>query len=652
MNYDTQALIPAPSDPAQRAAWRTSLASWREETKARLRYDDRLYRRPEFDWVTSCFSCAFLMLCDETVYDHRRGRYTSDALLDHGRREFGGYDAVVLWHAYPRIGFDDRNQFDFLRDMPGGLTGLRDLSRTLRAQGVKVFVEYCPWDVGTRREPGSDLDVLVGQVREIEADGIFLDTMTSGAAEFRARLDAARPGVVLEPENMTPLDRIADHHMSWAQYLGDSDAPGVLRNKWLERRHMLHQTRRWDHDHSGELHTAWMNGTGMMIWENVFGSWAGYNARDRSLLRSMLPVQRRFARLFASEQWTPLVETEARDIYATLWEQAGARLWTLVNRSATPVSGPLLTVEHEEDRDYFDLIQGRDLPAPARNGRVTLDGHLPARGVGGLLSLPRAAVTEDFREFLGAQRRLFDRYDPSTTFPAKPVQPQPVRATAKLPSAAPPPVGMVAVAGGDREMEVSFRQRECGVYGNTDYANNFHPGLHTPLLVKRHVSLTPCAVDIAPVTNQAFLQFLQASDYKPAHTENFLKHWRDGRPVAGEEKHPVVYVDLDDARAYARWENKRLPTDAEWQYAMVARALEPGIARVWNWTESECSDGHTRFCMLKGGSEYRALGSDWYADGGPQPPEFAAKFLRMWPGLDRCATIGFRCAVDLRGEAG
>ena len=68
---------------------------------------------------------------------------------------------------------------------------------------------------------------------------------------------------------------------------------------------------------------------------------------------------------------------------------------------------------------------------------------------------------------------------------------------------------------------------------------------------------------------------------------------------------------------------------------------------VWHWTESERSDGRTRFCILKGGSCYKAAGSVWYADGGPLPCRFAAKFLLMWSGLDRCSTIGFRCAVDL-----
>ena len=45
----------------------------------------------------------------------------------------------------------------------------------------------------------------------------------------------------------------------------------------------------------------------------------------------------------------------------------------------------------------------------------------------------------------------------------------------------------------------------------------------------------------------------------------------------------------------------------------------------WEWTESQRSDGRTRFAILKGGSYYQAEGSHWYADGGPRPSNFAAK---------------------------
>jgi hypothetical protein len=65
-------------------------------------------------------------------------------------------------------------------------------------------------------------------------------------------------------------------------------------------------------------------------------------------------------------------------------------------------------------------------------------------------------------------------------------------------------------------------------------------------------------------------------------------------------------------------------------------------------TESEHSDGHNRFVLLKGGSYYRAEGSHWYFEGGPQSNRHNAKLLLFWPGLDRSPTVGFRCVVDLR----
>ncbi len=680
-------LIHAPQEPARWPEFRQTLADWRHKTRWQLRYDESLYRQAAFQWVSTSFSCCFLMMNDLAFYDPAQNIYLVDSWLERGRQEFGGYDSVVLWHAYPRIGLDNRNQFDFYRDMPGGWGGLRRVSERFQRQGVRVYVDYNPWDTGTRREDLPDLDALARLVGELHVDGIFLDTMTRGAEDFRGKLDAVRPGVVLESEGALPLENLHNHHMSWAQWFKDQEVPGILRNKWIERHHMQHQIQRWNRDHSMEIQSAWMNGSGIMVWENVFGSWVGWNARDRSWLRLMLPVQRRFSTLFSSEEWTPLVDTLKPGIFASSWKGGRLQLWVLVNRRDEPVQGELLQVPGFAGASCYDLMQGKKISPSDTGSTWVLAGLIPPRGLGSFLMVSEQALGKDFAEFLAGQQKLWQRVSNSTDFPAMTTMLRPLISTRKYTKNDVPPA-MVIVPETDFKYRVNFRIRECGFYESQPEDPVKWPLLHKPISFERTVHLATYAIDLTPVTNAQFAEFLRETNYRPTHPENFLKHWRNGRPPASKLDHPVVYVDLMDARSYAHWAGKRLLTEEEWQYAAQGPQMlhypwgsemqpsrcnggETGdttpvtafpdgrspfgcydmCGNTWEWTESERRDDHTRFCMLRGGSYYQAKGSEWYMDGGPQPADFAAKFLLMCPGLDRCATIGFRCAADLESQA-
>jgi formylglycine-generating enzyme required for sulfatase activity len=166
--------------------------------------------------------------------------------------------------------------------------------------------------------------------------------------------------------------------------------------------------------------------------------------------------------------------------------------------------------------------------------------------------------------------------------------------------------------------------------------------------LSRFTDVPNLSVDSLPVSNKDFYAFLQAAGYQPAEATHFLKHWQGPKPPKELENDPVVYVDLTDARAYAAWAGKRLATEDEWVYALQSGLPAFGKRRVWEWNESERSNGQTRWCVLHGGSDYVIRGSQHYAPGGPQAPENGAKFILMYPGLDRCSTIGFRCVRETR----
>ncbi|HKU81457.1 MAG TPA: formylglycine-generating enzyme family protein [Candidatus Tumulicola sp.] len=150
-------------------------------------------------------------------------------------------------------------------------------------------------------------------------------------------------------------------------------------------------------------------------------------------------------------------------------------------------------------------------------------------------------------------------------------------------------------------------------------SNRFYPE-EAPV---RDVEVQPFWIDACTVTNREFSQFvrktgyvtvaerdLNPADYPGAPVENLVPgslvfHMTEGpvslkdysqwwswvpgtcwkRPegpgssIDGKPDHPVVHVAYEDAESYARWAGKRLPTEAEWEFA--ARGGLDQKAFVW-----------------------------------------------------------------------
>jgi hypothetical protein len=118
-----------------------------------------IYEREQLIWTQTSYIQPQVHPFDRFLYDKTTHSYTVSRYLADVNNRYGGIDAVLLWPTYTNIGIDDKNQFDYIRAMPGGLNATQALVAEFKKHGVRVLWPYNPVSVNRR-----DKHVAIGMV--------------------------------------------------------------------------------------------------------------------------------------------------------------------------------------------------------------------------------------------------------------------------------------------------------------------------------------------------------------------------------------------------------------------------------------------------------------------------------------------------------
>ena len=204
------------------------------------------------------------------------------------------------------MGIDDRNQLDMVRSMPGGVEGVQQMVADFHRRGVRVLFPMMMWDQGTR-DPGKPWpDAIAEFMKEIDADGINGDTQDGVPLAFSLAAEQDRPSARHSSRRADLADEaLAWDVLTWGQYSKFQFVPQVDRYRWLEPRHMVNISDRWNRDKTDDLQFAFFNGEGWESWENVWGIWNGITPRDGEATRRVATIERAMAPFLASQEWEP-----------------------------------------------------------------------------------------------------------------------------------------------------------------------------------------------------------------------------------------------------------------------------------------------------------------------------------------------------------
>ena len=605
-------------------------------------FDQAMYKREDLKWMNDAYIMLLQFAWDKKFYDWKTKRYNYYESLFEYDSLTGGYDIFTLWPTWPRLGLDQRNQWDMYRDLPGGLSELKKQAEFAHRHGKKYFISYNPWDESGRKE--DHLKGMEELLRTIDADGVVLDCRGASSYELQATADKVKPGIIMYSEGMAvPKDMpgIVSGRVHDALVL----PPPVNLNKLIKPDFAIFRVLQLADDRlHREISCAFFNGYGVEI-NTMRPGRPDWIEEEFAYLGRTTRILREHTSVFHNDNFYPLLPTLKDSIYVNRWSDGDKILYTILSMNPKGHSGLLFEApEAPAGFHYVDLWNHMEISPVKRNGKT----YIPVE----IESFDRNWIHTRREGHVGCIA-LLPRIEKTST------------------SRSTPPAGMVDIPAG------SFR------FYTKRAPNTLDPFISFPDYADTvDIEIKRFYMDKYPVTNAQWMTFTKETNYQPVDTTSYLKHWPEGKIPAGAERYPVVYVNLDDVNAYASWASKRLPTEIEWQYAAQGSdmrtypwgneldttlcnyqlnystpvdafprgaspfGVEDMIGNVWQMTSDIYDNGSYYYLIIRGGSYYHPASSIWYVTGGPVPANHPEMLLLNGPGLNRNGTVGFRLVKD------
>nr|NQU90348.1 sulfatase-modifying factor protein [Bacteroidota bacterium] len=289
-------------------------------------FDNTLFEREDLQWIKGRYLLTLQMTWDHQYYDAITGKYKLDEFLETGKKLMGGYDVYSIWPTWPRLGVDQRNQWDLYEDLPGGLDKMKELVKMCHDDGTKFFIAYNPWDQSTRSE-----NPYKGMARLIEAtnaDGVVLDTRGSSNLELQRTADSVRKGVVMYSEGMAiPKDMpgIIAGRVHDAIYM----PPPLNLNKLIKPDFSIFRVCQLS---QGRIHReaalSLFNGYGIEL-NTYYPGRPDWMWEEYLYLGKIVKVLRENSGAFNSYNWTPLLPCHKDSIWVNVFPVKNKTIYTI-----------------------------------------------------------------------------------------------------------------------------------------------------------------------------------------------------------------------------------------------------------------------------------------------------------------------------------